>query len=226
MGCGRAFAYILTSLLKGRIVNHYVAIAGNIGVGKTTVTRLIAEELGWKAYYEPVIDNPYLDDFYRDMQRWSFHLQIYFLSKRFEAQREISQSRVSCVQDRTIYEDVEIFARTLHRQGFMNPRDFENYSALFNTMVSYLRPPDMILYLRADVDQLIERISKRGRESERSIAREYLQELNRAYEGWAERATKICPVRVIETTNGDANNAREVADLAIGEIRSTLGLML
>ena len=207
-------------------MNHYVAIAGNIGVGKTTVTNLIAEDLGWKAWYEPVIDNPYLDDFYADMKRWSFHLQVYFLSKRFEAQREISASRNSCIQDRTIYEDVEIFARTLHRQGYMGPRDFENYSELFRNMVSYLRPPDMILYLRADVDDLIGRINKRGRNSEKGIARDYLAELNNAYEGWAERAVKICPVRTIETTNGDFENAREVADQAIHEIRSHFGLML
>ena len=206
-------------------MNHYVAIAGNIGVGKTTITSKIAEALGWKAYFEPVIDNPYLDPFYKDMNTWSFHLQIYFLAKRFESQREISSSRVSCIQDRTIYEDVEIFARTLHRQGFMSPQDFETYHDLFHGMVSYLRPPDMILYLRADVDELVQRIGTRGREMEKGIARDYLEELNRAYEGWSERATKICPVRIIDTA-GANNGAEEVAEKALVEIREHFGLML
>jgi deoxyadenosine/deoxycytidine kinase len=161
------------------------------------------------------------------MPRWSFHLQIYFLAKRFESQREISGSKVSCIQDRTIYEDVEIFARTLHRQGNMTPQDFETYSNLFAGMVSYLRPPDMILYLKADVDTLMNRISSRGREMEKSIPREYLAELNKAYEGWAERATKICPVCVIDTNNGKASEGPEgVAEVAIREIREQFGLML
>ncbi len=207
-------------------MNHYVAIAGNIGVGKSTVTRLIGESLGWKTYFEPVIDNPYLDQFYKDMERWSFHLQIFFLSKRFEAQREISSSSTSCVQDRTIYEDVEIFARTLHRQGFMNPLDFENYSDLFDTMVSYLRPPDMIIYLKADVETLLDRINNRGRDMEKSIPRDYLAELNRAYDGWSERAVKICPVEVIDTTNGNYAGAEAVAEASLKHIRSRLGIML
>ncbi len=206
-------------------MNHYVAIAGNIGVGKTTITMKIAEALGWKAYFEPVIDNPYLDPFYKDMHQWSFHLQIYFLAKRFESQREISQSRVSCIQDRTIYEDVEIFARTLHRQGFMSPQDFETYHDLFHGMVSYLRAPDMILYLRADVDELMQRITSRGREMEKGIARDYLAELNRAYEGWADRATNISTIRIIDTT-GRGNGADEVAEKALQEIREHFGLML
>jgi deoxyadenosine/deoxycytidine kinase len=207
-------------------MNHYVAIAGNIGVGKTTITTKIAEALGWKPYYEPVIDNPYLDMFYGDMRRWSFHLQIYFLAKRFESQREISTSSRSCVQDRTIYEDVEIFARTLHRQGQMTPQDFETYSELFHGMTSYLRPPDMIVYLRADVDDLIARIERRGREMEKSIPRDYLLELNNAYEGWSERAKKICPVRIIETSDHEVEGADGVARQAIEEIKQQFGLML
>jgi len=207
-------------------MNKFVAIAGNIGVGKSTVTTLVSEQLGWKPYYEPVIDNPYLDDFYKDMERWSFHLQIFFLSKRFEAQREISGSKVSCIQDRTIYEDVEIFARTLHRQGFMSPLDFENYSSLFETMVSYLRPPDMVVYLRADIEQLLERIGKRGRDMEKQIDPNYLAELNRAYEGWADRAKKICPVAIIDTHEHNCNGAEEVAALTVKEIRSHFGILL
>ncbi len=206
-------------------MNHFVAIAGNIGVGKTTITTLVSKSLGWKAYFEPVIDNPYLDDFYADMAKWSFHLQVYFLSKRFEAQREISVSRQSCVQDRTIYEDVEIFARTLHLQGFMNPRDYENYRSLFHSMISFLRSPDLIVYLRSDVDELLDRIQKRGRDSEKTIKREYLSELNRAYEGWAERAQKICPVTVIDTRGIGPDGSGGVADKVVKDIQSRFGIL-
>ena len=144
---------------------YFVAVAGNIGVGKTTLTRTLAAQLGWRCYLEPVIDNPYLDDFYRDMSRWAFHLQVYFLSKRFVSQREIELAQVSCVQDRTIYEDVEIFARTLHHRGHLVGRDWENYRNLFHAMTAYLTPPDLIIYLRCDVDTLLSRIRRRGRPS-------------------------------------------------------------
>ncbi|RLD16986.1 deoxynucleoside kinase [candidate division KSB1 bacterium] len=166
----------------------YVAIAGNIGVGKTTLTRMLSEKLGWKAYYEKVIDNPYLEDFYKDMKRWSFHLQIYFLSHRFISQKEITEWPGSCIQDRSIYEDAEIFATTLHKQGFMSDRDFENYKALFEIMTSYLRKPDLIIYLRASTDLLIKHIRKRGRSYELQMDRAYLERLNQAYEEWIERA--------------------------------------
>ena len=151
----------------------FVAVAGNIGVGKTNLTTLLANHLGWRAYYEPVIDNPYLDNFYEDMQRWSFHLQVFFLSKRFEIHREMVSSGEPCIQDRTIYEDKEIFAYTLHRQGFMSERDYANYTALFDAMTSFLRIPDLVVYLRADVDTLQERIRCRGRECEREISSDY-----------------------------------------------------
>jgi len=163
----------------------YIAIAGNIGVGKTTLTRLLSRELGWRAYYEKVIENPYLPVFYDDMQRWSFHLQIYFLSHRFKAQKEITEWPDSCIQDRTIYEDVEIFARTLHDKGFMSDMDYENYRLLFSTMIEYLRKPDLIIYLYAPVDRLIDRILRRGRDYEQTIDRGYLAQLGDAYERWA-----------------------------------------
>ncbi len=166
----------------------YVAIAGNIGVGKTTLTRMLSQKLGWKAYYEKVIDNPYLEDFYKDMKRWSFHLQIYFLSHRFISQKEITEWPDSCIQDRSIYEDAEIFATTLHKQGFMSDRDFDNYKALFEIMTSYLRQPDLIIYLRASTDLLFEHIRKRGRSYELQMDRAYLEQLNQAYEEWIERA--------------------------------------
>src|SRR5207344_2703198 len=145
---------------------YFLAIAGNIGVGKTELTNRLSAELGWLAYYEPVIQNPYLDAFYADMRRWSFHLQIYFLSERFKAQVEISKSSLPFIQDRTIYEDAEIFARTLHEQGSMSDVDYENYAALFGVLMGYLRPPDLILYLRASPETLMSRIARRGRESE------------------------------------------------------------
>ncbi len=153
----------------------FVAIAGNIGVGKTHLTTLLANHLGWRAYYEPVIDNPYLDDFYCDMDRWSFHLQVFFLSKRFEIHREMVSSDEPCIQDRTIYEDKEIFAHTLHRQGFMSDSDYENYTDLFDAMTSFLRTPDLVVYLRAGVETLQERIRCRGRDCEREISSEYLR---------------------------------------------------
>ena len=166
----------------------YVAIAGNIGVGKTTRTRMLSERLGWKAYYEKVIDNPYLSDFYQDMKRWSFHLQVFFLSHRFRSQKEITEWPDSCIQDRSIYEDVEIFAYTLHKNGNMSDRDYQNYQDLFEIMVSYLRKPDLIIYLKASVDHLLRHIKKRGREYEQGIDPDYLAELNDAYDAWIERA--------------------------------------
>ena len=168
----------------------FVAIAGNIGAGKTTLTRLLSENLGWRAYYEKVIDNPYLSDFYDDMNRWSFHLQIFFLSHRFKSQKEISDWPNSCIQDRSIYEDVEIFATTLYKNRNMSKVDFENYSELFSIMVTYLRKPDLIIYLETPVDQLVERILKRGRDYERTIDPNYLKQLNDAYDEWINRAEK------------------------------------
>lgn len=168
----------------------YVAIAGNIGVGKTTLTRLLSNKLGWKPYYEKVINNPYLSDFYKDMNRWSFHLQVYFLSNRFRNQKEITEWSGSCIQDRSIYEDVEIFAHTLHKRGYMTDRDYDNYRDLFSIMVSYLRQPDLIVYLKAPIEKLVMHIQKRGRDYESEIDVEYLTSLNEAYDEWIERAHK------------------------------------
>jgi len=166
----------------------YIAIAGNIGVGKTTLTRMLAERLGWKSFYERVVDNPYLADFYEDMNRWSFHLQVFFLSNRFIDQKKITEWPDSCIQDRSIYEDVEIFAHTLHKNGNMSDVDYKNYQDLFAIMVSYLRKPDLIIYLRSNVDNLRKHINKRGRDYEKTIDPAYLAELNEAYEAWIDRA--------------------------------------
>ena len=180
----------------------FVAIAGNIGAGKTTLTRLLSEKLGWRAYYEKVIDNPYLSDFYGDMNRWSFHLQIFFLSHRFKSQKEISEWPNSCIQDRSIYEDVEIFAQTLFENGNMSQVDFDNYRELFSIMVTYLRKPDLIIYLETPVEKLVERILHRGRDYERTIDPNYLRQLNDAYDNWISKAEKSnFKVLRIDTTN-------------------------
>jgi len=168
----------------------YIAVAGNIGVGKTTLTRMLGERLGWKTFYERVLDNPYLSDRHGDMKRWSFHLQVFFLSNRFIDQKQITEWPDSCIQDRSIYEDVEIFAHTLHKNGNMSDVDYKNYQDLFAVMVSYLRKPDLIIYLRSTVDNLLKHIQKRGRDYEKSIDPAYLAELNDAYESWIERAKK------------------------------------
>ena len=203
---------------------YFVAVAGNIGVGKTTLTRTLAAQLGWRCYLEPVIDNPYLDDFYRDMSRWAFHLQIYFLSKRFVSQREIELAQVSCVQDRTIYEDVEIFARTLHHRGHMVGRDWENYRDLFHAMTAYLTPPDLIIYLRCDVDTLLSRIRHRGRPSEQSINPDYLAELNDAYEDWVRRGTQQFRIAVLDTGRVHELNESAVLDQCLRLLRLKLQL--
>ena len=177
----------------------FLAIAGNIGVGKTDLTNRLSAELGWPAHYEPVIQNPYLDPFYKDMPRWSFHLQIYFLGERFKAQVEIGKSLLPFIQDRTIYEDAEIFAKTLWQQGAMTDVDYENYRALFYCMVGYLRPPDLIVYLKARPETLMERIATRGRESEKSIGIDYIRRLNNAYDDWMTRAALEQEVVEIDT---------------------------
>lgn len=167
--------------------NKYVAIAGNIGAGKSSLTKLLGKNFNWKPYYESVDDNPYLSDFYDDMRRWSFNLQIYFLSSRFRHQKEIQESELNLIQDRTIYEDVEIFAKNLFDMGLMTDRDYKNYKALFHEMVNYLRPPDLLIYLRAEVPTLVRQIQQRGRNYENTIRIEYLERLNGLYENWIER---------------------------------------
>ncbi|MCB1059619.1 MAG: deoxynucleoside kinase [Calditrichaeota bacterium] len=181
---------------------YFIAVAGNIGAGKTTLATRLASQLGWKCYLEPVIDNPYLPDFYADMSRWSFHLQVYFLSKRFQNQIDIEQDESSCVQDRTIYEDARIFAQTLRKRGFMSDRDWENYQALFASMAGQLKRPDLVIYLKSDVESLVKRIAQRGREFEKSIDTDYLGDLNQAYDQWcAGREDKLL-VATIDTTSG------------------------
>ncbi len=162
----------------------FIAVAGNIGAGKSSLTGLLAKHFGWEAFYESVDDNPYLSDFYDDMRRWSFNLQIYFLSSRFRHQKQMLEREGRFVQDRTIYEDVEIFAKNLHNMGLMSDRDFENYQALFREMTNYLQEPSLLIYIRAQVPTLVQQIQQRGREYENTIRIEYLERLNRLYEDW------------------------------------------
>ena len=178
------------------IKNPFVGIAGNIGVGKTTFTQTVADRMNWKPFYESVADNPYLSDFYGDMQRWSFNLQIYFLHHRFRHQREINAESRGVIQDRTIYEDVEIFARNLHEMGNMDGRDWENYSNLFAVMTSYLRKPDLIIYLRASTDTLISRIQNRNRDYEKTIDPQYLHRLNMSYDKWIGSIVDIAVLKI------------------------------
>ncbi|MBR1655609.1 MAG: deoxynucleoside kinase [Prevotella sp.] len=162
----------------------HIAIAGNIGSGKTTLTKLLTKHYGWTPRFEPVDNNPYLDDFYADMERWSFNLQIYFLNKRFKEVVEISKSSDTIIQDRTIFEDARIFAPNLHEMGMMSDRDFANYSDLFDLMMSLVKLPDLMIYIRTSIPTLVAQIQKRGREYEKSIRIDYLQGLGKRYEDW------------------------------------------
>ncbi len=162
----------------------HIAIAGNIGSGKTTLTKMLAKRYGWTPRFEPVDNNPYLEDYYKDMARWSFNLQVYFLNKRFRDVVEISRSKKYIIQDRTIFEDARIFAPNLNRMGLMSDRDFANYSDLFDLMISLVRLPDLMIYIRSSIPNLVNQIQKRGREYEKSIRIDYLQGLNDLYEEW------------------------------------------
>ena len=162
----------------------HIAIAGNIGAGKTSLTELLAKHYAWEAHFEDVIDNPYLDDFYNHMERWSFNLQIYFLKSRFQQFLNIKNGKKTIVQDRTIYEDAHIFAPNLKSMGLMNQRDFKNYQELFELMESLIKGPDLLIYLRSSIPNLVNKIHKRGREFENSISIDYLSRLNERYEAW------------------------------------------
>ncbi|MCD4789567.1 MAG: deoxynucleoside kinase [Bacteroidales bacterium] len=165
----------------------HIAVAGNIGSGKTTMTRLLSKHFGWESHFEDVDTNPYLNSFYEDMQRWSFNLQIYFLNSRFRQIVEIRKSGKTVIQDRTIYEDAYIFAPNLHSMNLMTKRDFDNYFSLFELMSSFIQPPDLLIYLRAAVPTLVNQIQKRGRKYEEAIRLDYLKKLNERYESWIEK---------------------------------------
>lgn len=181
-------------------MKKYVAVAGNIGVGKSTLVKLLCEKLGpgWEPFYEPVTENPYLADFYKDMSAWAFHSQVFFLTHRLRIHHRISLHPTSVLQDRSVYEDAEIFAQNLFLQGYIHPRDFETYRELYETLVQFLPPPDLVIYLRASVPTLLKRIANRGRDFERSISPEYMGSLNKLYDKWISGFT-FCPVLTVPT---------------------------
>jgi deoxyadenosine/deoxycytidine kinase len=183
-------------------MKRFVAIAGNIGVGKSTLTALLREQLDWEPFFEAVKDNPYLADFYADMQRWSFHSQIYFLSRRLRHHWQLLQRTNSVIQDRTVYEDAEIFARNLYQQGLMDERDYHSYCELYEVVTTVLPPPDLIVYLRASVSTLQERIRRRGRPYEQNIAMTYLEQLSELYEEWID-GFSLCPVLSVPSDDLD-----------------------
>jgi deoxyadenosine/deoxycytidine kinase len=201
--------------------NPFVGIAGNIGVGKTTFTSIVAEIQGWHPFYESVMDNPYLSDFYGDMKRWGFNLQIYFLHHRFRNHVKMSKQKEGVIQDRTIYEDVEIFAKNLHLLGNIDDRDWENYRNLFKVMISFLRKPDLIIYLKASTDTLLTRIKKRARDYEKAIDPEYLHTLNVAYDIWISNINDI-PVLIIDTNNFNIFKDKDQLDSIINNINKKL----
>ena len=186
----------------------HVAIAGNIGAGKTTLTNLLAKHYAWDTHFEDVEQNPYLNDFYDDMQRWSFNLQIYYLNSRFAQIQEIRDTKTTVIQDRTIYEDAFIFAPNLHSMGLMTTRDFENYFTLFNLMDSFVSPPDLLIYLRASVPTLVSHIQQRGRDYEESIRLDYLKRLNERYEAWISTYNKG-KVLIIDIDNNRFTESQE-----------------
>jgi deoxyadenosine/deoxycytidine kinase len=175
------------------MMKKFVAVAGNIGVGKSTLVSMLCDHLGWEPFYEPVTENPYLADFYADMKTWSFHSQVFFLTHRLRSHFQLAQRAGSVIQDRSLYEDAEIFAHNLYLQGHITPRDYQTYRELYETASQFLPPPDLVVYLRASVETLMRRISNRGRAYERTITPEYLDSLNKLYEQWIENFT-LCPM--------------------------------
>jgi len=199
----------------------HIAVAGNIGVGKTTLTGLLAKNFNWEPHYESVDNNPYLDDFYTDMQRWAFNLQVYFLNSRFGQLKEFQESGKNIIQDRTIYEDAHIFAPNLHAMGLMTTRDFDNYSNLFKLMSSFVNPPDLLIYLRASVPTLVKQIQSRGRDYESSIRIDYLTRLNERYEAWISEYISG-KLLIIDTDDLDFSKNQEDLGFVVDKVNAEL----
>lgn len=195
----------------------HIAISGNIGVGKTTLTAKLAKHYNWIAQFESVESNPYLADFYNNMERWAFNLQIHFLNSRFNHVKHLLQNRHTIIQDRTIYEDAHIFAATLHRSKILNDRDFQTYMELFDSMVDFIKPPDLLIYLKADIPKLVEQIQKRGRVYEESLRINYLKDLNNHYDAWIQNYT-LGKVLIIDVNQIDFIKKEEDFGLIINKI--------
>jgi deoxyadenosine/deoxycytidine kinase len=202
-------------------MNKYIVVAGNIGVGKSTLVNLLCRRLGWDAFYEPVTENPYLADFYQDMNTWGFHSQVFFLAHRLQIQHAVIKNPGSVIQDRSIYEDAEIFATNLLNQGHLSQRDFDTYRALYQAMNDFLPPPDLVIYLQASVRTLLQRISQRSRDYEQSISAEYLDQLNQLYQEWINHFT-LCPVLTIPADDLDYVAHSRHLDLIVQKVQEKL----
>ncbi len=203
------------------MTKYFITIAGNIGVGKSTLVRLLGERLGWEPVFEAVTENPYLADFYKDMRRWSFHSQVFFLSRRLQQHHLLLRQPRSAIQDRSVYEDAEIFARNLYAQGHMSDRDWSAYYELYQTLALLLPPPDLVIYLKASVPTLKRRIGQRGRDYERDISETYLQQLNALYDAWA-NSFSLSPVLIVDTNSLDYVQNGEHLDQIWERIQSRL----
>ena len=202
-------------------MKKFVAVAGNIGVGKSTLVDLLAKRLGWAPFYEPVGENPYLADFYGDMTAWSFHSQIFFLTRRLLSHRQLLDHPTSAIQDRSVYEDAEIFAHNLYLQGHMADRDYNTYRELYQVLARFLPPPDLVIYLRASVNTLQRRIELRGRDYERQIRADYLQRLNELYDSWTENF-KLCPILTVPADDLDYVAHGSHLDLIVSKVDEKL----
>jgi len=202
-------------------MKKFIAVAGNIGVGKSTLVTLLCQRLGWQPFYEPEAGNPYLADFYQDMRSWAFHSQIFFLTHRLRIHRQLIDHPNSSIQDRSVYEDAEVFARNLHQQTLIGERDYQTYRELYQVLIEFLPPPDLVVYLRSSVPMLMKRISQRGRDYERQITSVYLTQLNELYEDWI-RNFSLCPVLTVPAGDLDYVAHTHHLDLVLQKIQEKL----
>ncbi len=202
-------------------MKKFVAVAGNIGVGKSTLVALLCQRLGWQPFYEPVAENPYLADFYKDMRLWAFHSQIFFLTHRLRLHHQLMAHPTSVIQDRSVYEDAGVFAENLYRQGLIDPRDYKAYRDLYEVLTEFLTPPDLVVYLRASSSTLVKRIQNRGRDYERQISPEYLVQLNELYEDWIAKFS-LCPVLTVPADDLDYVGHPPHLDLIVSKIQEKL----